>query len=64
MFGTELDLDILDDSVVEHHRTEKRRFRLDILGQRRPFGRLLNCNSDGIDHGPIIPLTGPHRNPA
>ena len=58
MIGLELELDVLDDPVIEHHRAEKRRLRLDILGKRRRLGGKRCDYSNGIGHVAIIPPTG------
>jgi len=64
MFGAQLHLHVLAQPVVDHHRTEQRGFRLDILGQRGRFR--LSCggrDSVRFGHRPLICPSAAGLNP-
>ncbi len=55
VIGLELVEQIVGQPVVDHHRAEHRRFRLDILRQRLRFGCLGGMRENG-GHGALIPF--------
>ncbi len=61
MIGSELELDVLDQPIVDHQRAQQRGLGLDILRKRRGcgFGRRLG-DSDDFGHGSSLACAAPH----